>query len=381
MPREPRSRVRRGLTLIELLVVVALDMLILSILAYAFATASDMTVRLKAIGDLDVELRDAAATIRHDLSAYHFEGIRRLSDPAFWDQGPPREGFFRIWQGSPGVLEGRDSEGIESWRSVDHALHFTVRRTGNRPTDFLWARVPVGSPLLTAGPFDLPPDASYREGVGRYTSQWAEVAYFLRPTGSPRGVPAYALYRRQALAVPNTAGLNIPASAAATYLEVSARPDPVVPGALHVNTPMDLTVPQRRFGMDPARPGGIPTVAGMSYPTLAEQSAARGGADLLLTDVLSFDVRVLVRGGSEFVSLDALGPGDNPVFAAVPGSPRVFDTWSQLRDDAYDYSAWSIPGKSSSVPRRLSLNAIQITLRVWNPRLGQAKQVTIVQDL
>src|SRR5439155_3489895 len=185
-----------------------------SILAYAFAAASDMTVRLKAIGDLDVQLRNAATTLRHDLCAYHFEGSRRLSDPAFWSQGPPREGFFRIWQGSPGVLEGQDTEGIGSWRSIDHALHFTIRKTGNRPTDFLWARVPPGSPLLNADPathpFDLPPDASYREGAGRYTSQWAEVGYFLRPTGSPLGVPVCALYRRQSLVVPNTAGLNVP---------------------------------------------------------------------------------------------------------------------------------------------------------------------------
>ena len=107
----------------------------------------------------------------------------------------------------------------------------------------------------------LPPDASFREGAGRYTSQWAEVAYFLRPTGTALGVPLFALYRRQLLVVPNTDFVNgpaaVPVAAAADYLGVSSRPNPAAPGVLSFNGPMDLTVPQRRFGMDPRRDGTV----------------------------------------------------------------------------------------------------------------------------
>src|SRR5262245_25327438 len=280
---------RLGLTLVELLVVVALDIMILSILAYAFATGSDMFTRVKALGDLDVRLRSATTALRSDLTAYHFDGSRRVSDPWFWDVGPPREGFFRIWQGSPSVFEGRDGEGIGSWRAADHALHLTTRRTGNRPTDFFRTRVPRRPPLLSANSFDSPAEASYRDTAGQYTSQWAEVAYFLRPTETMDNGTLYALYRRQLLVVPNASHFNwpaaVPTSQAGDYFGVSSRPNPAPPGELYFNDPMDLTIPERRFGMNERRAGGMPSGPGSVYPTLADENSAVGGADLLLTDV------------------------------------------------------------------------------------------------
>jgi type II secretory pathway pseudopilin PulG len=377
MRRRLLSPPRLGLTLVELLVVVALDVMILSILAYAFATGSDLFTRVKALGDLDVQLRSATTALRHDLRAYHFEGSRRVSDPWFWDVGPPREGFFRIWQGSPSVFEGRDAEGIGSWRATDHALHFTVRRTGNRPTDFFWTRVPRRSPLLSANAFDSSTHASYRDGVGRYASQWAEVAYFLRPTETTDAGTLYALYRRQLLVVPNASHLNwpaaVPASQVGDYFGVSNRPNPAAPGELRFNDPMDLTIPERRFGMRERRAGG--------YPTLAEENPAVGGADLMLTDVLSFNVRLMVRGIADFADLADLGLADNPTFAGGPRTPRVFDTWSHRADDVYDYTAWNVPGTTRSVPLRVTPQAVQITIRLWHRKTQQARQVTIVHDL
>ncbi len=382
-----RTPPRQGLTLVELLVVAALDIFILWILAYAFAVGSDMFTGMKAIGDLDTKLRTATTTLKHDLSAFHFEGNRRVSDAGYWDLGPPREGFFRIWQGSPSVFEGTDAEGIGSWRATDHALHFTIRRTGNRPTDFLWTRAPRKSPLLAsdpiARPFDPPTDAVYRDAAGRYTSQWAEVAYFLRRAEESAAGPLYALYRRQLLVVPNTAALNWPGAVAATdaadYFGVSSRPNPNAPGTLYFNDPMDLTIPQRRFGMHPRRDGGIPTAPAATYPILAETYPAVGGSDVVLTDVLSFDIRVRVRGGAEFTDLSAFGPGDNPVFAGGPA--RVFDSWSQRSDEKYDYAGWNLPGTPQSVPLRLTPEAVQISIRLWHPKTQRTRQVTIVQDL
>jgi hypothetical protein len=379
MRHRPSSSPRSGLTLVELLVVAALDVMILSILAFAFATGSDMFTRVKAVGDLDVRLRSATTALRHDLCARHFEGNRRVSDPGFWGAGPPREGFFRIWQGSPSVLEGRDGEGIGSLRATDHALHFTIRHTGNRPTDNFWTRVPRKSPLLIPNPFDDPSAASYRDAPGRYTSQWAEVAYFLRPVDATEVGPLYALYRRQLLVVPNTSHINWPAavsaSLAADYFGVSSQ---ATAGELRFNDPMDLTIPERRFGMGERRAGGIPRGPGGGYPILAEENPGVAGADLMLTDVLSLNVRVMVSGSAEFVDLADLGPGDNPAFA---GRSRVFDSWSQRADDVYDYSGWNLPGTTRSVPLRVTLDAVQITIRLWHRKTQQARQVTIVQDL
>src|SRR5262249_8369811 len=136
--------------------------------------------------------------------------------------------------------------------------------------------------------------------------QWAEVAYFLRPALDARnnpdtagGTPLYTLYRRQRVAVPEN-GLGtrpLPASAAPGYLEVSCGPDLADPSRLYFNTPLDPTVPGRRFGTGPS---GLPALNlpgyGPSYPTLSEQSADANlrGADVALTDVVSFDVRLLL---------------------------------------------------------------------------------------
>src|SRR5205814_9529755 len=99
---------------------------------------------------------------------------------------------------------------------------------------------------------------------------------------------------------------------AGDYVGVSGRVSPAAPGSVSFNSPMDLTLPPRRLGMDLRQPAGLPTGPEKTYPTLADESATFAGADLLLTNILSFDVRVLPRGGNDFVDLYAFGPGDNP---------------------------------------------------------------------
>src|SRR6266576_3124405 len=99
-------RSRKAFTLVEMLVAMALVIFITTILSEAFVAGLDAFRNLKAVGDLNDKLRTAATTLRRDLNADHFEGRRRLSDPGFWLQGPPREGFFRIDQGGPSIDEG-----------------------------------------------------------------------------------------------------------------------------------------------------------------------------------------------------------------------------------------------------------------------------------
>src|SRR5262249_49097309 len=84
------------------------------------------------------------------------------------------------------------------------------------------------------------------------------------------------------------------------YTEVSATGDQTKPGQIYFNSPRDLTMPARRVGMDPANPAGYPQVVrgvGPTYPLYSDMPAGNANlkaADLLLTDVVSFDVRVLV---------------------------------------------------------------------------------------
>src|SRR3954468_20874461 len=101
---------RSGFTITELLVSMALIVFIMAILAEAFDSGITTFRRLKAISDMNDRLRSASTVLRRYLAADHFEGRKRLSDPGFWKDGPPSEGFFRILQGSAGITEGADAD-------------------------------------------------------------------------------------------------------------------------------------------------------------------------------------------------------------------------------------------------------------------------------
>jgi hypothetical protein len=197
--------------------------------------------------------------------------------------------------------------------------------------------------------------------------------------------------------VPTDVAAAVAAGEMRDYLEVSARP---VGANLIFNGPMDLTIPQHRLGMDPATAGGViePFYGGL-YPSL-EVDAARypGGpdlanADLLLPDVISFEVTVLLENGSGFVDLydptvAAFNYG-NPQFTR-PNGPRVFDTWSAHKDSQADYTSWDVRGSNTSIPlyqdanvppNQIRITAVKITLRVWDVKTLQARQVSLIQDL
>jgi type II secretory pathway pseudopilin PulG len=442
-------RRRNAFTIIELLVAMALVMFIMAILSTAFAQATKTFRNLKAVGDMANKLRTVTTLLQHDLAADHFEGKKRLSNPNFWLNGPPSQGYFRIWQGTPpnvapNVIEGADLDTINSYRSVNHMLAFTVKLRGDQMGDFMTAGAAGGGQVLGALTAFGPNEARYQPVVPPYTmynSQWAEVTWFLQPqyqidpsTGiqdpnggqdfTSGGVPLWTLYRSQRLAVPdNNFVPTQPATAVniASFLEMSCWTNTAT-GNLYFNSPMDLTVPARRFGMTPTNPAGLPytpCIYGLTYPTLAQQLAQQGAvntstplynADVQATDVVSFDVRLLVKGVpgqvaagdpviDPFVSLYSVAAANyfngNPQFNAATG-PLVFDTWTSLTDQlssAYagftnNYSQWNIAGHHASIPMWNSVTqtgpnilAIQITIRVWDFKTQQTREVTVVQAM
>jgi hypothetical protein len=199
--------------------------------------------------------------------------------------------------------------------------------------------------------------------------------------------------------------LEVPASLAPQYLEVSCTQDPANPNSLCFNTPLDLTVPVRRFGADS---NGLPSVTvpnyGLSYPLLSEKTtdANLQSADLVLDDVISFDVRVLFAANpadplNPFIdlydlSLAGYDNGNAVLFAA--NGPRVFDTWSSVYSNPKvtnlpDYSTWNVPSKVTSIPMWKAnasppgpiIQAIQITIRIWDAKTSLTRQTTIVQAM
>jgi prepilin-type N-terminal cleavage/methylation domain-containing protein len=468
---------RQGFTLVELLVAMALIVFIMSILSAAFVSATQVFRDLKALGDMAEKLRTASNVLRRDLAADHFDGKRRLGQPTFWNQdqpvdppnttttnvptptsGPPPQGYFRIWQGSPLVQppapansayisELSDLDGIISNRAVDHMLSFTVKLRGNQSSDLFSASVPPGFTIFGGATAQ---DAVYQQNPLLYNYPWAEVVYFLRPQINPQTnaqdqaadpanplntTPLFSLYRRQFLAVPDNAQVPNPPTnppstgwATATYAsqfpEVSCKDDPLNVGTLYFNNPADLTMPGRRRGLDAKT--GLPTfvdpylktqgVIRLTYPTMQEEGVAQPqqGTDLLLTDVLSFEVRMLFAdpnptSGTANVTplttdpknpfidlydstLSGKFPNTNGTLFGANG-PRVFDTWSSMsspnQNALTDYSTWragtfpnsQIPMWSTALNTGPIIKAIQVTIRVWDAKTLQTRQVTIVQAM
>ncbi len=429
-------RRRPAFTIVELLVAMALILFIMAILSTAFTSAMTTFRNLKAVGDMANKLRSVTTLLQRDLAASHFEGDKRLSDPNFWVNGPPSQGYFRVWQGTApntggNILEGLDLDNVGSYRSVDHMLAFTVKLRGDQMGDFMTAGPHGGGQVLGMLNTFGPNEARYQPLVQNpatavYNYQWADVAWFLQAQADPNtgiqdttsgGVPLWTLYRRQRLAVPDNNLVNTaqPNALASQFLEVSCWPNPIT-GNLYFNSPIDLTVPARRIGMSLASPAGIPTATtayGPSYPTLAQDGAAAFApnlvnADMQATDVISFDVRLLIVGAnllqpdptvSLFNSIFTGYQNLNPVFynpKTNPTGPAVFDTWSSLQDSlsgSPGYSVWNLSGTINPNPHHSIplwnhtlqtgpiIQAIQITIRVWDLKTEQTREVTIVQAM
>jgi hypothetical protein len=311
-------------------------------------------------------------------------------------------------------------------------------RTGYRRENFFLANVGQGSPLAQSPPTP----AAYRDN-SNYYAQWAEVAWFLRPLNDATGKPImttgdltasppvppeprFALFRRQLLAVPDNTTINTtnrqPANQQLTspgYVEVSCTADPTAANSLYFNNPLDLTAPVRRYGM--LQPTGAMTnpnvlasagvlVDGANqavltqghadpnafYPTFGDLGLqALTGSDLVMTDVISFDTKVIdTTIATDFFDLfdprlyQTNSPywGQNPAFFnpnnTTSPAPAVFDTWSgQVKPNYYDYSTSIVPGQYTSIPLKIKVKAVQISIRVWDQNTQKTRQVTVVQDL
>lgn len=395
---------RSGFTLVEVTVSMALILFTMVIVSEAFVTGLESFRQLKATGDLCGQVRKAVSVLRDDLRADHFgTGLPVSRQPM-----PPPAGFFRVWHGRCNYsVEGYDANGVPCRRVNDHLLHFTLKRTGNRRENFFPAIVNAGgyaSPLASAGP------AAYQDGA-TFHSQWAEVAYFLRPTSDSTSgdvpMPLYSLYRRHRVVVTAAAcdnngwngGNRIPVSQLSSYADISCQEDPDQSGSIYLNGEDDLTMPIRRFGMkalqqpddddlDQPEHSGLPDTqpdGTTSYPKFSDDPSqqARFGSDLLITNVVSFDV--MVSSGGDFVDLSnfdgSSSDNTNPAFSAANG-PRVFDTWTDQKKGKHNYGkSKGQKGHFKDQPLATTLQAVQIRLRVWDPKTQRTQQVTLLQDL
>ncbi len=138
-----------------------------------------------------------------------------------------------------------------------------------------------------------------------------------------------------------------------------------------------------------------PTSTGAAYAPAAialgvnpfQESPAKRGDDRIIPDVISFEIRVLIPGSFEFETIPelqarlglpvsgiydtAVWPVNNPNAGPVPpsgpgGVPQGLD---------------GIPPNLVNPNLSLTIKAIQVTLRVWDAKSQQTRQITMIQDM
>ncbi len=377
---------RSGFTLVEMLVSMTLMIFVMLILSQCFVQGLETFSGLKAVGDMQEQLRTASTLLRADLSLDHFEGKRRLSDPlaSFTTPSPStpkiREGFFVIGQGFPPApptgstkyrtshFEGQEDT-IGSYFVYDHWLHFSAKMRGNVREKFFNASA-VGIPNSMATDWyahltnhlNTSADAMFLDDAGAIHTPWAEIAYALVPTGTvltpgfapPLSEPTSpsaptrlsALYRWQYAVIPDTTKVNtLPAGLINNSF----------PGIAHANgrflSPTDLAQGYATRTFNPYT----------FFSTPKAMSNIQDGRTLILSNVVSFEINVNTGG---------------PTFGNIPGS-TPFDT------AGYVAGSSALPANlySNAAPPNYTVQGIQIILHIWDPRSRQTRQVTLVQDM
>lgn len=436
--------IRRGFTLVEVLVAAGLSMLIMLMVTTAFTQGMDTLSKLKSVGEMQQRLRGFEAVMRTDLEAEHFESrygpklsdqrldllVPGLTNDTAISWRPPTRGFFRIVNDEPslppihatlqqcGMREGTsDMTGNLSTRAIDHMLHMTVHRNANRGDKLFHTKLPTSANMAAIAPSNMSQMATTPQTL---TSDWAEVVYYLdlmdpttgaiRTVGqTPGGTPLFGLYRR----VRVLAGNGTPSSVFMTPMTtgtdrdlvqaVSNMPANMAAGQRPMNGPEEVRNPRARLGglhSNRFVKSGDPMFVTNAWDTVSREESATNtptGSDLLLTDVISFEVKAdwdlpavnpaaitspMMTSGNTFefpFNILPVIPGNrNPKLA----NRRIFDTWYDTPNNSWlPPATGSATGTEDTIPMPIRIRALQIKVRVWDRKNGMARQVTIIQDM
>lgn len=275
---DPRAAGRRcGFTLVELLWSMTLSLVVMAAVASLFGVFTRSLTQAQAAADLSARMRTGAWRLRQDLSGVTVDlmpPVRPESESGYFE-------YFEGWRKDAHAAHGRGGQMLVG--DVDDVLMFTTRSEGQ--------------------PF-----------VGRYGTETiespvAEVAWFCRPSPVQplAGVTLFTLYRRQELVMPYVGGRtpfvgsNSAAAFDANLNDLSVR---LEGGRFVPNSLGDLTKRENRFlrGGTTSFPhawasdqvvmsgtvSGTYQLAGAGAPL----SGVRAGEDVVLANVVSFDVRV-----------------------------------------------------------------------------------------
>lgn len=412
-PRRPLAglhRTRAAFSLTELLVASAISLVVMAAVGSLFSLFSRALSQGQAAIELAGKMRTTAWRLRQDLAGVTV----RMRPPA---RPESNSGYFELVEGPL-----RDSSAAANSANLsadtDDILLFTTKSAG--------------------GPF-----------VGRYganeliESDTAEVAWFcreasadLQPAALPSGMKVFNLYRRQLLVVGyvgkspffeagnRLGGMAI--NAAQQMYDISLRPEEnwLVP-----NTLSDLTDRKNRFGRGitptPPFPYALALQADQMPMQFTFDETTRVWEDVMLTNIIAFDVRVYDPGATAQVTGDiVLFPGDagyaggtgaygayvdlgggqgstlgQAVNTKSQVTTRTYDTWTTgyefdgldtdnngIIDDGFNGKDDNNNGLideatefETSPPYPVPLRGIEVRIRCYEPVSKQVRQITIRQ--
>ncbi len=334
-----RLSLRRGMTLTEMLVATAMTLVIMGVVVQLFGMVGKGVSSSRASLDMSMQLRAVAHTLRTDLNGITVETV----PPVKVDSD---SGYLEIIEGS-----GSDtSRGFKQLTGdVDDVLMFTAQTLGK---PFV-GKFGESEDVNGNGKLDRVPDVPINEDTnnngwldtGLMQSSFAEVAWFCREASSQPLANAnppttlYNLHRRQLLVMDyvgadpfhGTNAINGSLPAAYETYDVAMRQvgsngnNTLLPNGL-----ADLTKRENRFLHNFS---GTVAAAVFPYENVVANLASgplggnREGEDIILTNVLAFDVRVFDPTAK--VRQSSLG------VAVVPGDPGYSTNLTELASGAY----------------------------------------------
>lgn len=399
---QSQARLRSGFSLTELLVASGIGLTVMAAVATLFGVFSRSLSQSQSTVDLSSRMRATAWKLRQDLDGVTCPVVPWLSPDA-------NTGYFEISEGPQrdATLTYAANAGTSNLEAdTDDVLMFTTR--------------------APAGSFS----GRYQTADKIIESPYAEVAWFCRraATQPVNGTTVYNLYRRQLLVLgyvglPEFSGNSIagtvPVPAIYQTYDLSLRSEG---GRLHPNTLGDLTKRENRFMHNPAafpHAMRLDANARLGYVEAGTQvtgtfdDTPRAWEDVILTNVVSFDVRVFdpqakAQAGTLTPPTPTLYPGD-PGYASgagaagayidlgggqggrlsqpadpksglvapnVPAGVTTYDTWSQH----YEVGGTGLNDPAAytrAPPYPVPLEGVEVRIRCYDPTSKQVRQVSV----
>lgn len=424
-----QERVRSAFTLVEMLVATAATLILLGIVMTMFEILGEAVNESRTVGELEAQLRTVSTLLQQDLLGTSVRADSRgLTCPADSSTG---NGYFEVIEGPNTDLWDSSGSGFDKSGTTPGPGNSSDDRIVGDTDDLLFFTTQSISQEPFSGNFGI---------NSTTTSADAEVVWFCKPTPNSSNPTLYTLYRRCLLVVGQFPESPFDSQGSMPYTsdffelyDLSARCE-VSNGnqRMQLNTLQDLLLRRNRFAhydFSMTDPPFVLASVIATRPVLAF-SGSRIGEDVLMTNVLSFDVRLLDPTASERrLGVTRLTPGDKDYWAASLNSGsspiyvdlgynssnttstpansdfsgygmnnhrlqatktthRTWDTWSNsyttngIDDDLISdvNTTISIDNSTELPPYPSQLQGIQITIRCYDPSSKKIRQTTVINS-